>query len=105
MRKFFLWTNRHTEKQTNGQTDSAKTTCPGSINAGGGMKIIDLCQRALAVIRQNVLLFENYIDVQGPFYRHVALCVCSKCFENTVGKGEIACNEQLLLFLQCFLLV
>ena len=25
-----------------------------------------------------------------------------KSFENTVGKGEIACNKQLLLFLQCF---
>ena len=25
-------------------------------------------------------------------------------FENIVGKGEIACNEQFLLFLQCFLL-
>ena len=24
-------------------------------------------------------------------------------FENTVGKGEIACNEQFLLFPQCFL--
>ena len=25
-------------------------------------------------------------------------------FENIVGKGEIACNKQFLLFLQCFLL-
>ena len=25
-------------------------------------------------------------------------------FENIVKKGEIACNEQFLLFLQCFLL-
>ena len=25
-------------------------------------------------------------------------------FENTVGKGEIACNKQFLLFPQCFLL-
>ena len=24
-------------------------------------------------------------------------------FENNVGKGEIACNEQFLLFSQCFL--
>ena len=24
--------------------------------------------------------------------------------ENIVGKGEIACNEQFFLFLQCFLL-
>ena len=28
-----------------------------------------------------------------------------KPFENTVGKGEIARNEQFLLFPQCFLLV
>ena len=27
----------------------------------------------------------------------------SSTFENTVGKGEIAHNEQFLLFLQCFL--
>ena len=26
----------------------------------------------------------------------------SKMVENTVGKGEIACNEQFLLFPQCF---
>ena len=26
-----------------------------------------------------------------------------KCVENTVGKGEIACYEQFLLFPQCFL--
>ena len=25
-------------------------------------------------------------------------------FENIVGKGEIACNKQFLLFPQCFLL-
>ena len=33
------------------------------------------------------------------------LRVCSiyKSFENTVGKGEIARNEQFLLFPQCFL--
>ena len=29
----------------------------------------------------------------------------NKPFENTVGKGEIAHNEQFLLFPQCFLLV
>ena len=29
----------------------------------------------------------------------------SKPFENTVGKGEIAPNEQFLLYPQCFLLV
>ena len=28
-----------------------------------------------------------------------------KSFENTMGKGEIALNEQILLFPQCFLTV
>ena len=28
-----------------------------------------------------------------------------KSFENTVGKGEIARNEQFLLFPQCFLTI
>ena len=32
-------------------------------------------------------------------------CLLYKCFENTVGKGEITRNEQLLLFPQFFLLV
>ena len=31
------------------------------------------------------------------------MCLQCKSFENTVGKGEIACNEQFLLFPQSFL--
>ena len=31
------------------------------------------------------------------------MCLQYKSLENTVGKGEIARNEQLLLFPQCFL--
>ena len=34
----------------------------------------------------------------------VVTCLQYKSFENTVGKGEIACNKQFLLFPQCFLL-
>ena len=30
-------------------------------------------------------------------------CLQYKSFENTVGTGEVACNEQFLLFQQCFL--
>ena len=30
-------------------------------------------------------------------------CLQCKSFENTAGKGEIARNEQFLLFPQCFL--
>ena len=33
----------------------------------------------------------------------VFTCLQYKSFENTVGKGEIALNEQFLLFPQCFL--
>ena len=35
----------------------------------------------------------------------VFTCLQYKSFENTVGKGEIARNEQFLLFPQCFLLI
>ena len=36
--------------------------------------------------------------------KHLFLHICStKSFENTVGKEEIARNEQFLLFPQCFL--
>ena len=35
----------------------------------------------------------------------VFTCLQYKSFENTEGKGEIARNEQFLLFQQCFLLV
>ena len=31
------------------------------------------------------------------------ICLLYKSFENTVGKGENACNKQFLLFPQCFL--
>ena len=33
----------------------------------------------------------------------VFTCLQDWSFENTAGKGEIACNEQFLLFRQCFL--
>ena len=33
----------------------------------------------------------------------VFMCLQYKSFENTVGKGEIARNEQFLLFPQCFI--
>ena len=40
-----------------------------------------------------------------PFSKQslVFTCLQYKAFENTVGKGEIARNEQFLLFPQCFL--
>ena len=42
-----------------------------------------------------------YCVVSGlPFPKQalVFTCLQSKCFENTVGKGEIADNEHILLF-------
>ena len=41
----------------------------------------------------------------NPFSKQalVFTCLQYKSFENTVGKGEIARNEQFLLFPQCFL--
>ena len=33
------------------------------------------------------------------------MCLQYKSFENSVGKGEIARNEQFLLFPECFLTI
>ena len=38
-----------------------------------------------------------------PTQALVFTCLPCKCFENTVGKGKIARNEQFFLFPQCFL--
>ena len=38
-----------------------------------------------------------------PKKAQVFICLKYKSFENTTGKGEIALNEQFLLFPQCFL--
>ena len=40
---------------------------------------------------------------QIPKRAFVSTCLLYMPFENTVGKGEIARNEQFLLFPQCFL--
>ena len=43
--------------------------------------------------------------INKPFPKQalVFTCLQYKSFENPVGKGEIARNEQFLLFPQCFL--
>ena len=43
----------------------------------------------------------------NPFPKQALVFTCLQCksFENTVGKGEIARDEQFLLFPQCFLTV
>ena len=54
---------------------------------------------------KNLVYFKNLIFILNPFpNKPWFLDVCSTSrFENTVGKGEIACYEQFLLFPQCFL--
>ena len=46
-----------------------------------------------------------FISYPFPKQALVFTCLQYKTFENTVGKGEIARNEQFLLFPQCFLSV
>ena len=45
------------------------------------------------------------LKAHSPFPKQVLVfsCLQYKSFENTVGKGEIAHNNQFLLFPQCFL--
>ena len=45
------------------------------------------------------------MNLPFPTQALVFTCLQFKSFENTVGKGEIARNEQFLLFPQCFLLL
>ena len=56
-----------------------------------------------------MLCFQNsfqYTFVNSfPKQALVFTCLQYKSLENTVGKGEIARNEQFLLFPQCFLAV
>ena len=46
-----------------------------------------------------------YLDLSFsiPTQEHLLTPLGNKPFENTVGKGEIARNEQFLLFSLCFL--
>ena len=49
----------------------------------------------------------NILQIHEPFPEQALVFTCMhyKSFENTSGKGEIARNEQFLLFPQCFLSV
>ena len=48
--------------------------------------------------------FSSNLKFLNPFpNKPCFLRVCSKSLKNTVGKGEIARNEQFLLFPPCFL--
>ena len=50
----------------------------------------------------------KFCSIMGlPFPKQALVFTCQhyKSFENTVGKGELARNEQFILFPQCFLKV
>ena len=48
---------------------------------------------------------QNIGNYAEPFTPQILILTCQEktAFENIVGKGEIARNEQFLLFPQCFL--
>ena len=46
--------------------------------------------------------YGHALTLSPPQKKHVFTCSQHRSFENTVGKGEIARNEQFLLFPQCF---
>ena len=53
----------------------------------------------------NIFMFVLESNFIQSFPKQALFCTClqHKSFENTVEKGEIARNEQFLLFPQCFL--
>ena len=61
----------------------------------------------LANAKENVKNKMPSINLKLPFPKEalVFTCLQYKSFENTVGKGEIARNEQFHLFPQCFLTI
>ena len=50
----------------------------------------------------NFLFFQTESFVQTKILNLMKMTKFSKPVENAVGKGEIACNKQFLLFPQCF---
>ena len=56
------------------------------------------------IMYANMNLVGRYFGLQPiPTQQHLLMPLGNKPFENTVGKGEIARNEQFLLYPQCFL--
>ena len=48
--------------------------------------------------------FQGSVYETSPDF-YVSHSLQSKSFENTVGKGKIACDKQFFFYPQCFLLV
>ena len=54
---------------------------------------------------QALKFYSSYLACEGLTHSHTMTLLTplgNKPFENTVGKGEIARNEQFLLYPQCF---
>ena len=49
--------------------------------------------------------YRHFLPAMFPKQALVSTCLQYKSFENTVGKGQTARNEQFLLFPQCFLTI
>ena len=58
---------------------------------------MELPKKVENLVEKILALFPN-----KPWFLRVFTCLQYKSFENTVGKGEIARNEQFLLFPQSF---
>ena len=74
-------------------------------------KVKDFCKQFSNSIRYTVgcklqlNCLERHLLLPFPKQALDFMCLYYKSFENTVSKGEIAHNEQFLLFSRCFLRV
>ena len=84
----YHWATQDPDKQTEKQTDRAKKYMFMYIP-------FDLSQKILDFIYD---LINSKWFLTLPKQALVFMCLQNKSFENTVGKGEIARNEQFLLF-------
>ena len=59
------------------------------------------CKGVMTIYQSQNIKVSPSVRLSGPSV--LWLCVCSTRLLKTLGKGEIACNKQFLLFPQCFL--
>ena len=68
------------------------------------IRLLGACtQDGMTCDKNMSILIHNNVFQPFPKQALVFTCLQYKSFKNTVGKGEIACNEQFLLLPQCFL--
>ena len=77
---------------------NAEIFCGSRENIGFGEKMLVTAQCFLSLYYTNT----DFDSLPFPKQALVFTCLQYKSFENFVGKGEIARNEQFLLFPQCF---